>query len=263
MPESRSGATGSQEPPVRNRRHRRTASACGNGGGQRLQDAIGNLKISREISSGGIMRVFRHIDSAALRPLGGILEYRSTRYPATIYSSSGATTYYSSSSGLGYGSEFHRALLPMSGTGGGDVDALDWLRELTSVYNLEMSFTDRSLLITDAAAETGISNGLEAIDAKTLCRENEKGMVDFIRRFRGRKVLVKGPFSGMGRAMKDFYVEVESGKVRILLDGGVEPWRIDRLKERNYQGWTVYAIGECDGVSGGRIILKKCRFVGW
>ncbi len=234
------------------------------GGAQRLQEAVANLRVSRNVLTGGVMRTLSHIDSAALRPAGGILEYRSSRHPATAYSSGGNMTYYSSSSGLGYGHEFQRTILPMARTElGGDVGALEWLRELAAVYNLEIGFTDHSLLITDAAEGTGISNGAAPIDASVLCAELDKGVVNFIRKYRGRRVFLKGRFSGVGRSMRDHYAEMESGKVRILLDGGVDQWRIDQLKERNYQGWQLYVIAECEGVSGGRIMFRKCRFVGW
>ncbi len=233
-------------------------------GQERIREAVARLRINNMTVGSGIMRTISHIDSAALRPIGASLDYRSTRFPATIYSSSSTSIYYASSSGLGYGHEFQRAILPYAANAAQrEIGAFEWLAELAAIYNLELHFTDRFLQIIDAREETGVTNGLEAVSATTLVRETEQGIVDFLRKYRGKRILLKGSFSALGRAMRDHYVELEAGKVRLLLDPGIEEWRLNQLKEHTGQGRTIYAIGECDGISGGRIILKKCRFVGW
>jgi len=232
-------------------------------GAEKIRTTLSELRLSSSTVRSGTMRVFSSIDSS-LRTVGARLHYQSTRFPARTYSSSSTSTYYSSSSGLGYGSGFRYALMPSSGSGTGDVSAMEWLTVLGSVYNLKLKYTDASVQIVDDAHGDGVTSGTDPVMASTVFQETKQGMVDFLKKYRGKKVLLRGTVSGSGRSMRDHYVDVAEGNVRIMLSSDVPTARTDYIKRRaDYQGWTVYAVAECTGLSGGRLVFDKCRHIGW
>ncbi|MBN2452127.1 MAG: hypothetical protein JXR77_17205 [Lentisphaeria bacterium] len=136
------------------------------------------------------------------------------------------------------------------------------------------------LIDLDEAPERGATIPMAAAG---LVETMKAGRVDFLNQYRGRRMLVHGLVSGIGRS-KPPYVHLAGDAVRVVLDTGTAAESLEGIsaayqqvtklgRERPRGGISTYqgtAYGgspvllfvceaTCDGMMRGRLIFKECR----
>lgn len=127
-------------------------------------------------------------------------------------------------------------------------------------------------------------DGLIRLGAAAIWDEWEKGMADFLERYRGKAFATGGVMSGSGKGIGVQYVDLHNDHVRLVFDDGLmSPGSaltrlIDTYKHTNRRSrrdrddhrdrdedrvLNVQARGICRGQSSGRIVIEGCTDLKW
>ena len=137
---------------------------------------------------------------------------------------------------------------------------------------------------SDDGGEREPDDGVVRLGAAAIWAEWEKGMRDFLERYRGKTFVTGGVMSGSAKGIGVYYVDLHNDRVRLVFDDSLmapgsslrrlvdtykrarrrssrdRSARRDRDEDRVL---TVQAKGICTGPSSGRIVIGKCVELKW
>ncbi|MBT3378082.1 MAG: hypothetical protein HN742_33870 [Lentisphaerae bacterium] len=154
-----------------------------------------------------------------------------------------------------------------------DRSAHDVLRALCWMCNLGYTYEGQNVVITNPDDESAVESGGTSVAASSLVAEFEAERAKSIRKYRGKRIAITGPFSGIGKEMRNSYVHIAGDKVKLVMGSDAPQAEITKLEEAgrrtmsdsDFYSYTLWfgTVGICDGLSRGKVVFKNCEDVWW